>query len=75
MAEKKRRLPTGASQPIRPIRARRDAHRHAECPKPWPKLVQARAAECLQVMLQLGALHDRHLVCDPGERNIGLRTA
>src|SRR5450759_3983266 len=35
-----------------------------------PKLVQARAAEALQIVLPVGVLLDRHLVCDPGERNI-----
>ena len=40
-----------------------------------PKLVQARAAEPFQIVLPVGFLLDRHLVCDPGERNIGLRAA
>jgi hypothetical protein len=40
-----------------------------------PKLVQARAAERFQIVLPLGILPDRHLFCDPGERNIGLRAA
>jgi hypothetical protein len=40
-----------------------------------PRLVQARAAQAIQIMLPVGVILDRHLVCDPGERNIGLRTA
>jgi hypothetical protein len=40
-----------------------------------PRLVQSRAAEALQIVLSVGVLLDRHLVCDPRERNIGLRTA
>src|SRR6185437_12824758 len=35
-------------------------------------LVQAGAAEAFQIVLPLGVLLDRHLLCDPGERNIGL---
>src|SRR6195256_5366008 len=40
-----------------------------------PILVQARAAEGFQIVLPVGVPLDRHLACDPGERNIGLRAA
>ena len=39
------------------------------------RLVQARSTKSFQVVLSVGVLPDRHLVCDPSERNIGLRTA
>ena len=39
------------------------------------KLAQARAAEALQVVLPVGFQFDRHLACNPGKRNIGLRAA
>ena len=42
---------------------------------PSPDLVQARAAEGLQVVLPLSFLFNWHLNCDPGDRNIGLRQA
>src|SRR6266849_2600411 len=38
-------------------------------------LVQARAAEGLQIMLAVGVQLPRQLVCDPGQRNVGLRAA
>ena len=40
-----------------------------------PRLVQSRAAEAFQIVLSVGVLLDRHSVCDPRERNIGLHTA
>ena len=40
-----------------------------------PSLIQPRAAKTLQIVLPFGLMHDRHLACDPGERNIGLRAA
>jgi hypothetical protein len=40
-----------------------------------PKLVQERAAESFQIVLLVGILHDRHLICHPGERDIGLCSA
>jgi hypothetical protein len=38
-------------------------------------LVQTPAAQSFQIMHAVDAPLDRHLVCDPGERNIGLRPA
>ena len=38
-------------------------------------LIQPRAAKTLQIVLPIGLVHDGHLACDPGERNIGLRAA
>ena len=40
-----------------------------------PGLGQARATKALQIVLAVGVLLDRHLVRDPGERNIGLSAA
>src|ERR1700722_4062853 len=40
-----------------------------------PGLGQARATKALQIVLPVGVLLDRHLVRDPGERNIGLSAA
>ena len=39
------------------------------------QLFQACAAEAFQIVLTFGVQFDRHLVCDPGERNIGLHPA
>src|SRR5712672_2454266 len=38
-------------------------------------LVQARAAEGFQIMLAVGVQLPRQLICDPGQRDIGLRAA
>src|SRR4029077_14791330 len=38
-------------------------------------LLQARATEAFQIVLPLGVQFDRHLPCDPGKRDIGLRAA
>jgi hypothetical protein len=40
-----------------------------------PRLAQTRTAEGFQIVLPVGVALDRHLACDPGERNIGLRAA
>ena len=42
---------------------------------PGSKLIKPGAAEAFQIVLALGVQPDRHLAGDPGERNIGLRTA
>src|ERR1700688_4618715 len=39
------------------------------------KLFQAGATQPLQIMLSIGGASPRHLVCDPGERDIWLRAA
>ena len=39
------------------------------------QLVQPRSTEPFQVVLPLGVLLDRHLLSDPGKRNIGLYAA
>ena len=36
---------------------------------------QSGTAKPLQIVLAVGILLDRHLAFDPGERNVGLRTA
>ena len=38
-------------------------------------LVQTCSAKAFQIVIQFAAVHDRHLVRDPGERDIGLRAA
>ena len=38
-------------------------------------LIQAGAAKGFQIVFPVSILFDRHLVCEPGERNIGLRAA
>jgi len=39
------------------------------------ELVQARATKALQIMLPFGSFLDRHVACDPVERNVRLRPA
>jgi hypothetical protein len=41
----------------------------------YAALLQSCAPKTFQIMLAIGVLLDRHVVCEPGQRDVGLSTA